>query len=231
LIIINMPVRQSGQNDVLDRGTSMKLTSPNFGNQQAIPGKYAFCVPDPSSHVTFAGNRNPAFRWSGVPADTRSFALLCIDPDAPSKADDVNREDREVPADLPRADFCHWVLVDLPACKTGIEEGEFSDGVVTGGKDGPQGPNGTRQGLNNYTDWFAADPDMQGQYFGYDGPCPPWNDSIPHRYIFTLYALDVERCPLDGVFGSSEFLEAVGPHIMAEASYGGTYCLNPDVLS
>ena len=39
--------------------------------------------------------------------------------------------------------------------------------------------------------WFASDKDMAGDYHGYDGPCPPWNDEIPHRYVFTVYALDV----------------------------------------
>ena len=33
---------------------------------------------------------------------------------------------------------------------------------------------------------------MSGDYFGYDGPCPPWNDSIVHHYVFTVYALDVD---------------------------------------
>ena len=35
--------------------------------------------------------------------------------------------------------------------------------------------------------------DMRGDYHGYDGPCPPWNDGILHHYVFTLYALDVAR--------------------------------------
>ena len=34
---------------------------------------------------------------------------------------------------------------------------------------------------------------MFGDYYGYDGPCPPWNDELVHRYVFTLYALDVPR--------------------------------------
>jgi len=31
---------------------------------------------------------------------------------------------------------------------------------------------------------------MKGTYFGYDGPAPPWNDSVVHHYAFTLYAVD-----------------------------------------
>ena len=63
---------------------------------------------------------------------------------------------------------------------------------------GPHAPRGARQGINDYTGWFAGDKDMAGNYFGYDGPCPPWNDEIPHRYVFTLYALDVPRLDVGG---------------------------------
>jgi phosphatidylethanolamine-binding protein (PEBP) family uncharacterized protein len=40
---------------------------------------------------------------------------------------------------------------------------------------------------------MAGNPDMAGQYFGYDGPCPPWNDERMHHYIFTIYALDIDK--------------------------------------
>ena len=96
-----------------------------------------------------------------------------------------------MPASLPRVDFFHWVLVDLPPDARPIERGEFSDGVTARGKPGPHAPRGARQGINDYTGWFAGDKDMAGNYFGYDGPCPPWNDALPHHYVFTLYALDV----------------------------------------
>jgi Raf kinase inhibitor-like YbhB/YbcL family protein len=97
------------------------------------------------------------------------------------------------------------------------------------GKDGPEGPRGTRQGVNNYRDWFASDPDMAGDYFGYDGPCPPWNDTLVHHYVFTLYALDVEKCPVEGTFTAQEVLDAVEGHVLDEAILTGTYSLNPEV--
>src|SRR4051812_8249231 len=174
----------------------MKLMSPSFGNNAKIPGEFAFGVPDSKTHVALSKNRNPAFAWSEVPAGTRSFALICHDYDVPGKGDDVNQEGRSIPPTLPRVDFFHWVLVDLPANAASIAAGEFSDRVTPRGKPGPDGPRGTRQGINDYTAWFANDENMAGDYFGYDGPCPPWNDTIPHHYVFTLYALDHDKCPL-----------------------------------
>ncbi|MEJ2385018.1 MAG: YbhB/YbcL family Raf kinase inhibitor-like protein [Xanthomonadales bacterium] len=207
----------------------MKLSSPNFSDGKPIPGGNAFCVQDPDNHVALADNRSPALAWSDLPAGTKSLVLVCHDPDVPTRPDDVNQEGRLVPADLPRCDFFHWVLVDIPPALAGLEEGAHSAGVTPRGKDGPDAPGGMRHGLNNYTDWFAGDADMAGQYFGYDGPCPPWNDSIVHHYVFTLYALDVERCPVDGVFGGADVLDAIAPHALASASVTGTYSLNPDV--
>ncbi len=146
----------------------MKLTSSSIQDNGKIPPEFAFCAPDPKTHVTLSGNRNPELAWSDVPAATLSFALLCHDPDVPGKPDDVNQEGRTIPATLPRIDFYHWVLVDLPADARSIEAGEFSDGVTARGKPGPDGPRGTRQGINDYAAWFASDKDMSGNYFGYD---------------------------------------------------------------
>ena len=208
----------------------MKLTSSAFSDGQRIPGDFSFCIPDPAHHVCLGKNLNPALNWSEVPAGTRSFALICHDPDVPSKGDDVNQEGKTVPASLPRVDFFHWVLIDLPATMSGIQQGEFSSEVVPRGKPGPQAPHGARQGINNYTDWFAGDGDMRGDYHGYDGPCPPWNDEIVHRYVFTLYALDIETLPVSGKFGGPEVRAAIAGHILAEASLTGTYTLNGALL-
>lgn len=49
----------------------------------------------------------------------------------------------------------------------------FPDEVTVRGKAGPNGPRGTRQGINSYSMWFASDKDMFGDYFGCDGPGPP----------------------------------------------------------
>jgi Raf kinase inhibitor-like YbhB/YbcL family protein len=207
----------------------MRLYSNSFQDGLPISGHYALGVPDPKHYVTFGQNISPHFAWSDLPQGTRSLVLICHDPDVPSKPDDVNKEGREVPRDLPRTDFYHWVLVDISPEIKELREAEFSQGITPEGKKGPHAPLHCRQGLNNYTEWFAGDPKMQGHYYGYDGPCPPWNDSIRHRYIFTLYALDVEYCPVEGSFSGPEVLRAIKGHVLDQASISGTYSLNPRV--
>jgi Raf kinase inhibitor-like YbhB/YbcL family protein len=207
----------------------MKLTSTAFADMQPIPGECAFAVIDRATHIKLSTNRNPDFAWSDLPPGTRSLALVCHDRDVPSKGDDVNKEGRTIPASLPRVDFHHWILVDLPADAKPIARGEFSDGITGRGKPGPNAPRGARQGINDYTKWFAGDKDMAGQYFGYDGPCPPWNDAIVHHYVFTLYALDVPRLDLQGTFDGAAAMQALKRHVLGQASLTGRYTLNPDV--
>jgi Raf kinase inhibitor-like YbhB/YbcL family protein len=205
----------------------MKLTSASFLSDQHIPEQFAFGAVDSVLHIKLAPNHNPHLKWSGAPAGTRSFAIICVDPDAPSKPDDVNKEGRVVPATLPRADFHHWAIVDIPANVAEIAAGECSSGIVAGGKRNLTGPAGSRQGVNDYTSWFSSDADMSGSYRGYDGPCPPWNDMLAHRYHFTVYALSSERAPLPDDFNASAALDAIRPLVLAEARVTGTYSLNP----
>lgn len=204
----------------------MQLRSDSFAAGAAIPVRFAAGRPDDASVVTFSDNVSPHLAWSDVPAGTRSLVLICHDPVVPSRGDDVNQPDREVPADLPRVDFFHWVMVDLPPVLTQLAEGEFSQGVTARGKAGPATRHGARHGLNDYTGWFAGSADMAGDYFGYDGPFPPFNDSLVHRYVFTLYATDLDRCPVDGAFTGAQVRAAIAGHVLAEASIEGTYTLN-----
>ena len=211
----------------------MRLTTTAFADGAPISALFAFGAMDPATHVKLSDNVNPDFAWYDLPATTRSLALVCHDPDVPSRGDDVNQEDRLVPASLPRVDFFHWVLIDLPPGGPPIARGEFSHGVTARGKAGPDATraNGqaVRQGINDYTGWFAGDKEMAGQYFGYDGPCPPWNDELPHRYVFTLHALDVSRLGVDGAFTGADVRSAMAGHILAQAAVTGRYTLNPGV--
>lgn len=205
----------------------MRFWSDSFADGERIPERCAFGKHDPKQHMALSDNLNPHLAWAGLPEGTRSLVVVCHDPDVPSRADDVNQEGRVVPASLPRVDFYHWLLVDLDPASGPIAEGEFSKGVTVGGKPGPQGPRGTRQGVNDYTSFLAGDPEMAGTYYGYDGPCPPWNDEIVHHYHFTLYALDVERCPVEGDFVGADLLRAIEGHVLGKASFHGTYAINP----
>jgi Raf kinase inhibitor-like YbhB/YbcL family protein len=207
----------------------MKLSSASFVDGGVIPAEYAFCAPDPKAHATLSKNRSPHLAWSDAPAGTKSFAIVCHDPDVPSRGDDVNQEGRVVRASLPRVDFFHWVLVDLPASITAVSAGEFASSVTPRGKPGPAAAHGARQGINDYTGWFASDASMAGDYYGYDGPCPPWNDELPHRYVFTVFALDVPRLPVEGAFRGPDVRQAVQRHVLAQASITGRYTLNPSV--
>jgi Raf kinase inhibitor-like YbhB/YbcL family protein len=207
----------------------MLLNSSSFLDGAPIPGEFCFAVIAPKSHIALSNNRNPELKWSEVPPATQSFALICHDPDVPSRGDDVNKEGREVPDSLPRVDFFHWLLWDIPAATRHIAAGSHSHDVVAHGKSGPGAPGGLRHGLNDYTNWFASDPDMRGEYFGYDGPCPPWNDARLHHYVFTLFALKVPRLELTGEPVGARVRAALKGQVLAEARLTGTCTLNPRV--
>jgi Raf kinase inhibitor-like YbhB/YbcL family protein len=204
----------------------MKLWSDSWTNGDRIAAKYAAGRLDEKGSVGFSDNTNPHLAWSDLPPGTKSLALICHDFDVPSKGDDVNKSDREIPSDLPRVDFFHWLLIDLPLAVTQIGEGEFCRGFTPRGKPGPAAAHGARQGLNDYTGWFAGDAERAGNYFGYDGPFPPFNDSLVHHYVFTLYALDVARLPVEGHFNGAQVRDALAGHVLDAATYSGTYTLN-----
>lgn len=205
----------------------MRIRSDDFRDMQPMPDACAFGRPGPAGEPCVpSANRNPHLAWSEVPAATRSFTLTCIDGDAPSVGDDVNRADRRVPASLPRTDFTHWLIADIPSGCREITQGSCADGVVAHGKRAPAGPPGSRQGRNDYGGWFAGDAGMTGDYLGYDGPCPPWNDERMHHYRFHLCALDVESLGLSEGFTRAELEAASQGHVLAETVLTGTYALN-----
>ncbi|MBX3726090.1 MAG: YbhB/YbcL family Raf kinase inhibitor-like protein [Xanthomonadales bacterium] len=204
----------------------MRIHSENFRHGHRLPAAFAAGVRDDQG-VGFGANRNPHLAWTDVPAGTASFALMCVDPDAPTVPEMVGRDDVEIPAQQPRTAFTHWLVADLPATLREIAEGSCSDGVVKGGKREPSGPAGSRQGLNDYTGWFAGDPALAGDWFGYDGPFPPPNDLRLHRYEFRLLALDVARLDLPARYTRADLEAAVAGHVLAEASTYATYSLHP----
>lgn len=124
-------------------------------------------------------NVSPQLAWRGAPAGTRSFAITCFDPDAPTGSG-----------------YWHWLVFNVPATVTSLDEGVGSKESAGGGGTG-------------YNDFG------QNQYCG---PCPPKGDS-PHRYIFTVYALDVPSVEGagDGTTGATLVFLMRG-HVLATGS-------------
>ena len=82
----------------------MKLTSPAFDMNQAIPSKYT-CQGE---------NISPPLEVGDVPHETQSLAVILDDPDAPS------------------GDFVHWVVWDIDPGTTGIDENRVPTGAIQG---------------------------------------------------------------------------------------------------
>jgi Raf kinase inhibitor-like YbhB/YbcL family protein len=203
----------------------MKLSSDTFGQNERIPERCAFGIPCPDEHVKLGENRNPQLSWSDIPKGARSLVLICVDTDVPSSMDDFNQQGRTISASLPRVNFIHWVITDIAATDGSLAEGECSDSITPGGKDTPPGPAGSKQGINDYTGFMAGDEEMGGEYHGYDGPCPPWNDEIPHHYRFKLFALDIDSCGLSGAFTADEVIATIRGHVIDQAELTGVYSL------
>ena len=206
----------------------MILLSNAFTEGTYIPARYAAGAMDGK----VSRNMNPPLEWNGVPEATQSFVLVCHDPDAPAVMDDVGKTDREIAQETPRQTFYHWLLIDIPAELRSIWEGEYSTEFVPKGKADKTAAHDTRQGLNDYTAWSKGDSQAEGLYYGYDGPWPPFNDSIPHRYIFTLYALGVEKLALEDGFTGEDLMQALDQLkdeglLLKKASLTGFYSLNP----
>ena len=112
----------------------LRIGSPVFASLEHIPERYAYG----------GDNVSPPVEWSGAPPDTKEFALICHDPDAP----------------LPYG-FTHWVVYGIPSHVTGIEEGEgemaFTEGTTGYGEQGwggPAPPPG--HGPHHYYFWLYA---------------------------------------------------------------------------
>lgn len=123
--------------------SDLRLTSPAFAGHGQIPSK----------HTGEGEDVSPALEWTSAPEGTRSFALICHDPDAPVVA-------------AGGYGFVHWVCYNIPGSATGLGEGE--GGPASGpnnfgnsGYGGPMPPNG--HGTHHYYFWLLAldrDPDL-----------------------------------------------------------------------
>ena len=92
---------------------NLQLTSVAFENGQPIPKR----------HTGDGEDISPSLAWSDPPNETKSFALICDDPDAP------------------RGTWVHWVLFNLPADARELAEAVPTSGTLT---------NGAKQGTNDF---------------------------------------------------------------------------------
>ena len=162
----------------------MKLTSSAFTEGGTIPDKYTGVGKDVS----------PPLAWANAPEGTKSFALICDDPDAPSRS-----------KPRPEGPWVHWVIYNIPA-----EAAELSEAVPR--KADLADPAGARQGKND----FGSD------NVGYRGPLPP-EGSGPHRYFFKVYALDRMLDLKSKEANKKSLLAAMKGHILAEGQLMGTF--------
>lgn len=127
---------------------------------------------------------SPSLYWRRLPEGTISLSLIVEDPDAPDPT-------------APTSTWVHWILYNIPAIITGLEENVAAENL----------PKWTLQGLN---DWHRTT---------YSGPCPPIG---LHRYFFKLYALDTMLPDLEKP--TKKTLEkAMEGHILGYAELIGKY--------
>lgn len=196
-----------------------------LGSDRLLPARTAFCAADGADVQTY--DTSPAVRWSKGPNATRSYALLMVDPDVPADLTLIDRPGVTIASDAPRQSIYHWVLADIPPATHSLAEGAEGRGLVPHGKPVGNGPVGVR-GANGYTEFLRDMPAMAGTYGGYDGPCPPKNDARTHRYVVTVYALDVPTIGLAGGFNGRAVQAAMVGHILARGSATALYSRRPE---
>jgi len=207
--------------------STLKVTVDSIKDGGTIANKYAFCAPAAQGHTTAGSNINPSISWSKGPSGTKSYAVILYDTDSPAEQrEKMNKEGVTMTADIPRKNFFHWVLADIPPSVTSIKEGADSSARVVHGKPATPSAAGLR-GLNDYTKVTASNDAMKGQYYGYDGPCPPWNDDDVHHYHFTVYALSVSSLGLPKDFDGPAAMDAMKGKIVAQGEVLGLYTQNP----
>jgi len=101
--------------------------------------------------------------------------------------------------DAPMGTWDHWILYDIPKSKSSLEEGIPKEATLQ---------DGSKQGVNDFRD------------IGYDGPAPP--PGKPHRYIFTLYALDAEL-GLEPGLNKESVLKSIKGHTIGKGKLTGLF--------
>ena len=162
----------------------MKLTSTSFQDGDYLRTEHILSAE--YGRGCDGDNQSPQLSWSGAPEGTKSFALTCFDPDAPTGSG-----------------FWHWLVVNIPS---GVTELPLAAGNSQSGRL-PAGALQTR------TDIGAP---------GYIGPCPPEGDH-PHRYLFTIHAVDVDELPVDADTSAAIVGFQLHFHTLAKATLMGLF--------
>ena len=149
------------------------LTSNSFADGGTLP----------DAQVKAKGDTSPHLKWSGAPEGTKSFALTCYDPDAPTGSG-----------------FWHWTVANIPADVTELAEGASPNAM----------PAGSVEGRTDY-----GPP-------GFGGAAPPPGHG-PHRYIFTVFAVDVEKLDVTPDNSGAVFGFNLHFHTLAKATITATY--------
>jgi Raf kinase inhibitor-like YbhB/YbcL family protein len=164
------------------QNTSFKLSSPDVAEGATIKAEHVF-----NSFGCTGKNISPALQWAGVPAGTKSLALIVHDPDAATGV----------------GGFTHWIVYNIRVTATKIDKG-------AGTTEGKLLPIGTAQAPTS----FGAP--------GWGGPCPPAGDK-PHHYVFTLYALGVEKLDLPANVTQAFAGFNINGNALAKTSFTGLY--------
>jgi Raf kinase inhibitor-like YbhB/YbcL family protein len=142
-------------------------------------------APLQDAQVLTGGNRSPQLTWHGAPEGTRSYVVTCFDPDAPTPSG-----------------FWHWVLVDLPADTTSLDQGAGAAGAALPGN-----------AFHVRNDWSSKD---------YGGCYPPDGDR-PHRYYFVVHAVDVDSLGVNDEASAAVVSFNLAFHTLARAQIVGTF--------
>ncbi len=189
-----------------------------------LPASAAYCPPtamDPADY-----DISPSVTWSHGPPATRSYALIMTDLDVPKDLSLINKPGVSISADTPRVPFIHWVLIDIPPSITALPRGAEGAGFVAKGKAIGPTDHGLR-GANVFSHFYPKGSALAGTRGGYDGPCPPHNDSVPHRYVTRVYALDVPTLGLSGLFYGEDAQRAMQGHVLAVGEAVAEYASTP----
>ena len=182
-------------------GADFVLTSPDLKEGGAVKAEQVL-----NGAGCTGENISPELSWSGVPAGAKSFALTMYDPDALThwlhRAKSLALAVYDPDAST-RSGWLHWVIVNIPGNVTSLPK---DAGNVRGGL----APTGSIQSRTSFGPG------------GWGGPCPPQGDK-PHHYVFTLYALDLDKLPVNEDTSATTVGFNLHYHAVGKATLTGTY--------